>query len=232
MNYKHHYDLLITKAKNRNLLGYKEKHHIVPRSVGGTDQEDNLVDLTAREHFLAHLLLVKIYNYNYKLVKAVAMMCVGQKERKITNRLYGKMRNYYSEAMSISQTGNKNSQFGTKWIYNLELKICKKIPKNEDIPKGWNLGRVINFNKYLNKKIKKNLVKKDKLVNKESKKEDNKKLAYELYNIYTKGEYNSIREFCRLKKYSRSHVSLTKLWKKYIPEYKEIVKQGKRYIPE
>jgi hypothetical protein len=132
----------------------------------------------------------------------------------------------------LFQTGNKNSQFGTKWIYNLELKICKKIPKNEDIPEGWHLGRVINFNKYLNKKIKKNLVKKDKLLNKESKKEDNKKLAYELYNIYTKGEYNSIREFCRLKKYSRSHVSLTKLWKKYIPEYKEIVKQRKRYIPE
>lgn len=232
MNYEHHYKTLIQKAKARKLIGYKERHHIIPKSMGGNDQEDNLVDLTAREHFIAHLLLVKIYNYNYKLVKAAAMMCVGQRERKITNRLYGKMRDYYKEAMSISQTGNKNSQFGTKWIYNNELKISKKIPKSDIIPKGWYLGRVINFDKLLVKKIKKESIKHTKTIVKEHKKENTKKLAEELYELYINGEYNSIREFCRLKKYSKSHVSLTKLWKKYIPKYEETARQGKKYIPE
>lgn len=39
---------------------YFETHHIVPKSLGGTDDKNNLVNLTAREHYIAHLLLVKI----------------------------------------------------------------------------------------------------------------------------------------------------------------------------
>ena len=42
------------------------------------------------------------------------------------------------------QKGNKNSQFGTCWVYNEELKQSKKINKNEQIPNGWKLGRKIN----------------------------------------------------------------------------------------
>jgi hypothetical protein len=40
---------------------YIEKHHIIPRSMGGNDLEENLIDLTAREHFIAHLILWKVY---------------------------------------------------------------------------------------------------------------------------------------------------------------------------
>jgi len=39
------------------------------------------------------------------------------------------------------QSGEKNSNFGKKWIYNQELKISKCIPKSEEIPDGWNAGR-------------------------------------------------------------------------------------------
>lgn len=43
------------------------------------------------------------------------------------------------------QKGEKNSQFGTKWIHNEELKVSKRIKKEEDIPDGWKLGRKIKF---------------------------------------------------------------------------------------
>lgn len=49
--------------QSRQLLqreGYQEKHHIIPRSLGGTNERSNIVRLTAREHFIAHLLLTKM----------------------------------------------------------------------------------------------------------------------------------------------------------------------------
>lgn len=57
--YKSWYDSIIQKAKVRNLSGYKEKHHILPRCLGGKDNQENLVELTAREHFIVHMLLCK-----------------------------------------------------------------------------------------------------------------------------------------------------------------------------
>ena len=62
MNYKNIYSSLIEKAKQRvSLEGYFEKHHIIPKSLGGSNSKSNLVNLTAREHFIAHCLLAKIH---------------------------------------------------------------------------------------------------------------------------------------------------------------------------
>ena len=57
--YKIWYDSIIQKAKNRILNCYKEKHHILPKCLGGKDNQENLVELTAREHFIVHMLLCK-----------------------------------------------------------------------------------------------------------------------------------------------------------------------------
>lgn len=43
------------------------------------------------------------------------------------------------------QKGNKNSQFGTVWIHNVELKQNKKILKTDSVPEGWIKGRKIKF---------------------------------------------------------------------------------------
>lgn len=61
MNYLKVYEALIAKRRASTPSGYSEKHHIVPRSMGGGDDRSNLVRLTAREHFFAHLLLAKIH---------------------------------------------------------------------------------------------------------------------------------------------------------------------------
>lgn len=80
MNYSKIYDDLIQSAKLRPniplLNGYLEKHHIVPRSMGGSNDKDNIVSLTAREHFIAHWLLWRIHRNN-EMAYAFNMMCVA-----------------------------------------------------------------------------------------------------------------------------------------------------------
>ena len=60
MNYLRIYNELITRAKLRSTITPCEIHHILPRSMGGSDDPENLVALTPREHFIAHKLLWKI----------------------------------------------------------------------------------------------------------------------------------------------------------------------------
>ena len=55
------YDGLIARARGRSRHGYMERHHIVPKCMGGSNRKDNLVYLTAKEHFIAHKLLVRIH---------------------------------------------------------------------------------------------------------------------------------------------------------------------------
>lgn len=43
------------------------------------------------------------------------------------------------------QKGSKNSMYGMKWIFNIELKTSKRIPKNVQVPTGWKEGRKIKF---------------------------------------------------------------------------------------
>jgi len=143
MNYKKIYDNLIHRGKNRILESYTERHHIIPRCLGGGDEIDNLVDLTPEEHYLAHQLLVKIYPNNHSLAKA-AMMMTAQRP---SNKVYGWLRRRVGKAMSDRQLGEGNSQYGTRWIHNIELKENKKISSNELLPVGWKEGRKINFDK-------------------------------------------------------------------------------------
>lgn len=46
---------------------------------------------------------------------------------------------------SVHQKGSGNSQFGSRWIYNLELKISKKIKKDDPLPENWFEGRKLKF---------------------------------------------------------------------------------------
>ena len=59
--YHKKYFQIVHRAKNRQLdpTIKVEIHHIIPRSLGGTDSSDNLVTLTLKEHWICHRLLVK-----------------------------------------------------------------------------------------------------------------------------------------------------------------------------
>ena len=58
---------IVSNAKNRTISGYIEKHHIIPKSCGGSNKKENLVALTAKEHFICHLLLTKMTENNYRI---------------------------------------------------------------------------------------------------------------------------------------------------------------------
>lgn len=141
MNYKAIYDALITRARIRSLDQYTESHHVIPRCMGGSDDLDNLVDLTPEEHYVAHQLLIKMYPNNRRLAKAAHMMTKGR----VTNKVYGWIRRRFAEAMKIDQLGELNSQFGTRWVHDNVTRCSKKISKNDETPPGWNEGRIIKW---------------------------------------------------------------------------------------
>ena len=97
MNYQRIYNQIVERAKNRQIEGYVEKHHIIPKCLGGSDAKENLVQLTAREHFICHQLLVEIYPNNIKLWYALFLMAIGKRKLKenqyiISSRTYEKIR--------------------------------------------------------------------------------------------------------------------------------------------
>ena len=87
MNYTLIYNALVSRASAREESKDYEKHHIVPRCMGGSNDSDNLCNLTPREHFIAHQLLTKMYPDNNDLAYAVLMMTTGY-EGRINNRLF------------------------------------------------------------------------------------------------------------------------------------------------
>jgi hypothetical protein len=75
MNYTKLYKELIHKAKERDMVdGYTEIHHIIPKSEGGSNDKDNLVVLTGREHFIAHKILWMETPTNYSRAATYHMM--------------------------------------------------------------------------------------------------------------------------------------------------------------
>jgi hypothetical protein len=94
MNYQNVYNSLIAKAKSRIVAPdcYCEIHHIVPRALGGTNDPDNLVKLTGREHFVAHMLLAKIHN-GPMIIAAFLMAQHGR----YTSRTYEWLKKIHSE---------------------------------------------------------------------------------------------------------------------------------------
>lgn len=110
--YKKYYYQLIEYRKINTLPNdiYGEYHHIIPKCIGGTNTNENLIRLTAREHYIAHLLLVRIYKntkYYYKMLSAVTMMqCSSDTHQngrnfKFSSRLYEKIRIECSRLDSI-----------------------------------------------------------------------------------------------------------------------------------
>lgn len=73
VNYASIYNTIIERAKRRvEPTCYFEKHHIIPRSMGGSDEKDNLVKLTVKEHRVCHVLLYRLFRDEYpNLIYAV-----------------------------------------------------------------------------------------------------------------------------------------------------------------
>jgi hypothetical protein len=111
--YKIWHDNIIAKAKNRTLEGYKEVHHIIPKSCGGTNDKSNLISLAAREHYIIHMLLpfCVIKKYRFKMIKGFMYMNVNPKTTqrfyKINARMYQKFRTEFGLMLKGTKLSEK-----------------------------------------------------------------------------------------------------------------------------
>ncbi len=107
--YKVWHDNIIANAQSRVLDCYKEKHHILPRCLGGNNKKENLVELTAKEHFIVHMLLCK---FTFGLAKRSML--------------------YAFKAMSYYKKDGRNYKIHSRIASKLraELKFSKEHIKN------------------------------------------------------------------------------------------------------
>lgn len=129
MNYEEHYNRLISRAKDRKLDGYVEKHHIIPKCMGGNNKRENIVKLTAEEHYVAHQLLAKIYPENRGLKYAVFCLTIKKNTdcQIRNNKAYGWVKREFSKAVSETHKGNSYNK-GKKWTDEQKENFKGKSP--------------------------------------------------------------------------------------------------------
>jgi hypothetical protein len=162
------YSDLILNAIDREVTGYVESHHIIPKSLGGSNTKNNLVNLTAREHYIAHLLLTKITSgkdrnkmlfaflamdrisvgkrYKSKLFEKLrieAAQCIGNKNKENTeaHKRISKTRIELGLAAGINNPMYGRSaviENSIKWYTNGE--VDKYLPEGTE-PEGFHRGR-------------------------------------------------------------------------------------------
>lgn len=116
ISYKEFIDnILNTRGRFACRDEYHERHHIIPRCLGGTNDEENLIDLFAREHFEAHRLLALENPENKSLVYAWACMTFAKsnnvKRCVLSPNEYEEIRTRLSEIQKTMR-GTKNSMYG------------------------------------------------------------------------------------------------------------------------
>lgn len=130
---------IINKAKSRTVISeYSEKHHIIPRCLGGTNDKSNLVKLTAREHFICHWLLTKMVTgpAYYKLEKALACLSRSSKnqERILSSGQYARSKAAAILAMKGRPSHNKGRKMeNPPWNKG---KVIGPNPKSSEAQRG------------------------------------------------------------------------------------------------
>jgi hypothetical protein len=134
MNYEKHYNQLIETRRNRICVPneYYEKHHIIPKSLGGTDTKDNLIFLTAREHFIAHWLLWRIYKNKQMAFAFYSMVHMGKNQLIKSSSVYEECK--LSRRKFIIENNKKyhtNKKISAKQSKLMSDKF-KNIPKTKE----------------------------------------------------------------------------------------------------
>lgn len=159
MDYQKIHDQIIKRAKSENRQRdadvYYEQHHIIPRCLNGTNDSENLVLLTAREHFIVHWLLHRIYPSNHFIsyaFHAMSNLPGSSKRRKYkpSSRVFEEAKTAFSTAHSARMSNttqstdhiNKRmkSRRGKKTIVHFDTNEIKYVDETELqywIDRGW-----------------------------------------------------------------------------------------------
>jgi len=146
MDYQKIYENIISKAKSKNRIKlkkdnidyvYYENHHILPKCLGGGEENENKVLLTAKEHYICHKLLIYIYPKNRKIAKAFCRMTFSKKLGNIVSSrdyVYAKelCANNFDKFNSIYKKGKSYKEQMIK-KYGYELGILKTNEYKEKI---------------------------------------------------------------------------------------------------
>jgi len=124
---------IITQAQSRVKPDiYTETHHIIPKSLNGTNESENLVVLTPREHFICHWLLTKMVEtkkHKWQMMNALGYMMWAindnQERYKVNARLYEQLKTKHSEMKSWANSGKRNGMYGKKHTQEAKDKISK-----------------------------------------------------------------------------------------------------------
>lgn len=118
---------------------YCERHHIQPKCLGGNNDAENLIDLYAREHFIAHKLLAQENPENEKLICAWWRMCNIQNKceefYEPTPEEYEEARKRFSRISSQRMKGENNPNYGKSNNKGVPLTEAHK-KKLSDVRKG------------------------------------------------------------------------------------------------
>ena len=140
MNYKKIYFQII-RNRRKNPLSKRscgEVHHIIPHSFGGSDLDSNLVRLSAREHFVVHFLLYKIYKNRVTKI-------FGKSEREIER--YKKMTSAFNFMVNVKSQKRLNKKINNRIFEQLRKTASEQQTK-------YNFELVKNmFDFYIQKKL-------------------------------------------------------------------------------
>jgi hypothetical protein len=146
--YRKWYFTIIEAAKSRkeDLIG--ERHHIVPKCLGGSDEEDNIVLLTFREHYVAHALLTKIHP-SKDLIHAFWCMSFMNRKKYQNSHLYEMARSAYVENISGSNHPMKRKESREKisksWNEERKNNQAEKVSGDKHWTKKRNMGDHAKF---------------------------------------------------------------------------------------
>ena len=132
-------------SRSREPNQYYERHHILPKSMGGSNKKENIALLTGREHFICHWLLIKFTDGKDRGKMVYAWKCMtfrnkNQVDRYIpTGRVYEIMRKEYAKTksndMKGKNKGKKRKPFTEEHRKHLSEARKGKVPWNKGIPR-------------------------------------------------------------------------------------------------
>jgi len=135
--YSKTYFAITFNAKQRINEGYTELHHIIPQSMGGSNDKDNLVELTAREHFICHWLLIKMTEGKDRSKMLYALNGMKAENRyqqryntKITARVYETYRIEHAENHSNTMKGRPAKNKGRSMSEEQKQLLREKAKAN------------------------------------------------------------------------------------------------------
>ena len=143
--YCKYYNKIIQKRIDQPIIdGYKERHHIKPKCIGGTNDLSNLVNLTAREHYICHLLLCKIFDKSEALHRAFIRMSNDRNKKFISSRHYEEMKSNFAELRS-QKMKKHNHMSGRVWVNDgIINKSIKSSDLLEFLDLGFRKGRLVD----------------------------------------------------------------------------------------